>query len=833
MIKERYMCSFCLHAVILTILLFSQNLMADAGNQLVLAEKGQAKASIVVMPDAGKVAAFAATELKKYLDKATGASFKIVKKVPAKGTAILVGDSIETRKLGVDVTNLKRDGFIIKRVNNKVVIAGRDDKSYDIVKNIEKWRKRRPECATMFAVYDFLERIGGIRWYFPGKQGEFCPGKRSIAIGKLNIHEEPVFKVRWAQLYSPRYRVPRGRKLFADYIEMGISFRDSALWALRNKVSTMKPPLNHMPTSQKIFPRFGKKHPDWFALRDGKRLDHTSHRAYLCYSSPGLRAEIKKDVDAYFSGKPPQTRGLESWFWAVAADGCYSLLPNDALRVCECPACQTKLSKKTKYSELIWGYVADVAKSVEAKHPGKKLICLAYPPYLNLPETVKLPGNVIVGVALDGPCGARGGKIEEWQIEQIRAWKKYTGNKVILWTYNALEVLGYSSLLGGIPKLELKAMGRFYKSIKNDILGAFYENDVKYGFQNHLDLYIFQKVTWNPDVNIKEILQEYCHNMYGAAATEIYEIIDAMEDLWMKKITSGIYEERHQRYRAMPVVNAKDMWTSIYSPDEMKKIHKLINQAESKTKGTEYASHVRLFKKHFLGPLEKKCAEFNSRRESMKNSVQVTVPYFNNAITIDGRQRETEWRKYNKKKIIVLRPFKTPAGQRRQPTYLRYGWDNKNLYLMFMCEENAMDKIKASKRSFDDTDIWLDDEIEIFLDPSNKRKGCYQILINASGSMADIKHTGNKSNKSWSSNAKMKVSKWTNPNSQKGAWSVEIAIPFASLGGTPQTGDKWAVNMCRIRRAKKPNQISSWSPYIKNKFYQPEWFGSMTFEGAF
>lgn len=834
MIKARFMYNFCLNVVIIAILLVSHNLVAGIESQLILIKKRQPKASIVVLPDSGKVAAFAATELKKYLDKATGASFEIVNTIPDKGIALIVGDSAETRKLGVSVENLKRDGFIIKCIDNKIVIAGRDDKSYNIEENIKsgQWRQRRPECASIFAVYDFLERIADIRWYFPGKQGEFCPEKETLTIDKLNIKEEPANKFRWAYMYSSRYREDK-RKRFHDYLEMGISDQDTVLWTLRNKVSTMQPPLNHMPTVHQIFPRFGKEHPDWFALRDGKRLDHTSSRAYLCYSASGLRTEIKKDVDAYFSGKSPQTRGLTYWSRAVAGDGYYSLLPNDALQICECSDCQKKLSKKTKYSELIWEYVADIARSVEIKHPEKRIVCLAYPPYLKVPESVKLPKNVIGGVTLDGPCGARGGKIEKWQIEKIRAWKKFTGEKVILWTYNCLEVVGYSSLLSGIPKLELKAIERFYKSVRDDISGAFYENEIEYGFQNHLDLYIFLKISWNPNASVKNILQEYCQNMYGNAATEIYEIIDIAEDLWMGKITSGIYEERHQRYKTMPAVNEKDIWTDVYSPDEMKKLRKLINQAEIKTKGTEYAQNVHLFERRFLGPLYEKCSEFNSRRDYMKDSVQATVPYLNNAITIDGKQKEIEWREYNKKKIIVLRPFTTHTGQKRQKTFLRYGWDNKNLYLMFTCEESAMDKIKESKRQLDDIYVHSDDVIEIFLDPSNQRKGCYQILVNPSASITDIKHAGNKRDKSWSSNANFKVLKWRNSKGQHGAWFVEMAIPFASLGGVPKIGDKWAVNFCRSRRSEDPNQVSSWSPYIKDKFYQPEWFGSMTFEGAF
>ena len=51
----------------------------DAAKSVVLAENGVAKAVIVVPPEARPTAAFAARELQKYLNEATGAKFQIVK----------------------------------------------------------------------------------------------------------------------------------------------------------------------------------------------------------------------------------------------------------------------------------------------------------------------------------------------------------------------------------------------------------------------------------------------------------------------------------------------------------------------------------------------------------------------------------------------------------------------------------------------------------------------------------------------------------------------------------------------------------------------------------
>ena len=85
---------------------------------LIIAENGVAKATIVCPPDAGSVARFAAEELKTYVDRVTGAEFQIREEMPPGGIRILIGDSQEARKFGIDINGLARDSYIIKRMGN-------------------------------------------------------------------------------------------------------------------------------------------------------------------------------------------------------------------------------------------------------------------------------------------------------------------------------------------------------------------------------------------------------------------------------------------------------------------------------------------------------------------------------------------------------------------------------------------------------------------------------------------------------------------------------------------------------------------------------------------
>ena len=150
-------------------------------DRIILATDGKANAVIVAPKDSGKVVSFAARELKQFLDAATGADFAIVETIPKDGAAIVLGDCEEARRAGLDVSALKRDGFrILPKHGRLLFIAGRDDKDYDLdayvkMENVPPVNGRgwnnvvnRPEYATLFGVYDFLERFVGVRFYHPG-----------------------------------------------------------------------------------------------------------------------------------------------------------------------------------------------------------------------------------------------------------------------------------------------------------------------------------------------------------------------------------------------------------------------------------------------------------------------------------------------------------------------------------------------------------------------------------------------------------------------------------------------------------------------------------------
>ena len=154
---------------------------------LALAQQGQANATIVIAPDATRAAQFAAFELRHHLNQITGGDFTIATNgVPAKGISILVGDSDATRALKIVPESFGLQEYLIRFQPDTLVLVGRDKADhgkvvYDYMRDADafkSWPGMWDEQGTMYAVYDFLERFCGVRWFNHTEVGTVCPEKQ-------------------------------------------------------------------------------------------------------------------------------------------------------------------------------------------------------------------------------------------------------------------------------------------------------------------------------------------------------------------------------------------------------------------------------------------------------------------------------------------------------------------------------------------------------------------------------------------------------------------------------------------------------------------------------
>lgn len=191
----------------------------------------------------------------------------------------------------------------------------------------------------------------------------------------------------------------------------------------------------------------------------------------------------------------------------------------------------------------------------------------------------------------------------------------------------------------------------------------------------------------------------------------------------------------------------------------------------------------------------------------------VTIPASAKAPTIDGTIAPGEWdHAAGPGLFTVLGGSLAPVQPEVHVTY-----DQANLYLAARLPLPAGSRPKATETQRDGA-LWNDDAFEVFLDPAGQRASYYQFIANARGTQWDsLKQDG-----SWNAT-------WTaRTGGGDGFWSVEFAIPFASLKvAAPTEGQTWAANFAWDCQTPSPS-ISSWAP-LRQGLHDPGNFGALVF----
>jgi len=194
----------------------------------------------------------------------------------------------------------------------------------------------------------------------------------------------------------------------------------------------------------------------------------------------------------------------------------------------------------------------------------------------------------------------------------------------------------------------------------------------------------------------------------------------------------------------------------------------------------------------------------------------VTVPRVATPPAIDGRLDIREWRE-----AAALSGFAAFGGQAlAQPNTVVYlGFDGEALYLGFRCLEPDPNLPRALKRAHDDR-AFEDDCVQVFVAPEDPRaaktasiayggydgaldtwyqdiQAYYEFTVNAAGSRTEARNDVRDWDVAWQAAV----------GREEGAWTAEIAIPFAAFGLDAAPEDAaWGLNLFRNR----PPNLSGW-----------------------
>ena len=215
----------------------------------------------------------------------------------------------------------------------------------------------------LYAVYQFAEEFLGFCFFEPGvDRVDKQVASIELKDGKLIANRRPVIANRG---FIQEFPFSEDSYLIGDwmaknklnYLMTWMKYYDEMPDAMKEfyKARGIQIESGHHNFNYWIPPeKYYRKHPEFFAVINGKRISPTTDKSalllseQLCTTNPGLRAEIVKNMVAYCR-KHPEIKTI-------------SLIPNDGFGWCECETCSSFYDKQAKggfYSVSEHVYKAD------------------------------------------------------------------------------------------------------------------------------------------------------------------------------------------------------------------------------------------------------------------------------------------------------------------------------------------------------------------------------------------------------------------------------------------------------------------------------------------
>ena len=759
---------------------------------LELVKNGKVLFDIVIPENADNIAKYAAKEVADHFKLAVGAAPRIITEKEYKsGPAVMIGGTALAAKYGLSPDMLVPEYAVVARLNDVIVLVGGDAAgiNMDQVKN-----RSNVAVGTLFAAYDFLEKVMGIRWYWPGKFGTHVPVRKDVTVNKLYHTAKPVYDTR--TFFYSRMNDPDVKRA------------EGSVWLRRMRFggSMGSPIANHSFNSW--IGRFAKTHPEYLALQaDGTRK--TSEKpggGHVCLSNPDVFKQTVADKLAAFERNP------HNRFSAV--------MPGDSLGLfhCRCDKCMaqvnTKASERGAFSNLVWGYVNRVAAEVAKKAPGKIITCCSYGSYHRRPD---FPLNSNVAVTL---CF---GPVPRGTLAYKNAWKKLidewsvTGARLYVWEYwnNSRYKRGVFGTPAIFPRQlkEIYALdagrvsGRAIELSNVDGAGQSYHHwtDWLYDAQN---VYVAGRLMWDLNADVEKILDEYYRDFFGPAEKPIRQFHEEMEAAWVRKgYAPGKWDFRR-------------VWGELYPPAFVDRMMGLLKEAVKLAGNKEpYSYRTRKLLAAY------KPFDINSRMfrggQRKTNPADVTVP------KVAGKPAAADWQK-----ALVLKDFCDAYNVYTQEskTEMRLLHDGKFLYLKAHCTIPALvSTVKWVPAHIGKRDgmLWSYESFEFFL-AGNKE--LYQFILAPDNRLYDAFSRPNA--------PKNSAVKWNSQkiefNTVKGStsWEGFLAIPLDEIKFSNGRKDGvFKFNAYRNCRYNFPNEPMTWeqSCYLPTfgGFYNTERFGTL------
>lgn len=454
--------------------------------------------SILVAPDAIPSEQFAAQEFQSLWQACSGTTLPISNVGETGKNYIVIGPGM-AHQCGVNNSDLGEEGLRIRVSPKAIVITG-----------------GRPR-GTLYGVYEFFERYVGTRFlttdhtWFPedAASREFKTGDYSYV---------PPFAFRWSY-----YGENNTNPAFATRMRVNTV-------ATEEKFGGVTPQnlISHSLYHQCPAEKYGKEHPEYFALVGGERkLEMHGGGPELCLTNPAVLDIVTESVLADLE-KNPQLRNI-------------SVSQNDNDAYCRCENCEAINQREGTPMGTYLTFVNAVAERIEPKFPNTKIGTLAYWHTRKAPKTIRPRHNVQIQLcsiecctlhAINDPACAKNKEF----CDDLANWKAISED-IWVWNYNT-NFASYDLPFPNLRSIEPNV--KYF--LDNNVHGLFMQasGNCLGGEMSDLRNYVISHTIWNPKEGGWARVEEFCALHYGPAAGPILEYLKAFHD---RAESSGLHPD--------------------------------------------------------------------------------------------------------------------------------------------------------------------------------------------------------------------------------------------------------------------------------------------------
>jgi len=684
----------------------------------------------IVLPErADGVEQHAAEELQGFLKRISGADFPIVTDgIPEEGQSIVLGtpqssDAVKAHasRLKLDVDS-EKEHLVIRTLDGNLYLAG----------NMPR--------ASLFAVYRFLQDELGVRWFWPGDDGEFVPERSFWDLAEQDSSEKAAFRIReltpcWLHRHPPT-EIWFARNLLNS---------GSNTPAVREKIGFLRMGGGHGVSTHGI--RFEDK-PEWFSVIGGS---HSPEGRAGCWSNPEFTQHI---VDKMVNGARRGNLDILSY------------IPEDITPRCECHDC----TQDPDVSARWWNYYAKLIDEVRKALPDLMFTGLAYQEYRAVPG-VPVRGVEFVEYCQYNRCYVHNLEdpacpVNRSSLEELKRWREkapigiygYHFNVFAPWMY----VPHWNMLADEMRTYRSMNMIRMKSEMWLDPVNIKTREESR-SLRLRLPYYLYARLVWNPDESPNALIADWCAYVYGPAAAEMQTYHLAMAEAWDGMDVHLTY------YFSNPAGAAKHF----LSPELIASVEQLFQTAEAKIEALADSSE-----------------KDRLRRELNFENIFFQQWVEQYAISI-ASHREISLPKTDSFDHAVSLEMTSRSGT-HHPTEARMYWDAEALHLRMICHEPDMAALNKGDVGRD-LPLWRNDHVELFIDRGDG-SGYRHLAFNPAGGTYDAIAKDESWNPDWQPGIKLGDK----------AWIVELSIPFSVLGGQPEPGRQWRLVLNRNNPRTEP-----------------------------